>query len=117
MEMPFKLLRFYALLVLAAFCIFIFGVGLVNKVTFFNTFIGPAAILLFIAFKPNFYYDIIAVSTIVLMVLIALIFAFVTAFFNHNIGLALMVPVIPVATLITVLFCMDKLKKDDESYS
>ena len=115
--MQFKLLRFYALLVQAAFCIFIFVVGLVSDVSFFNTFIGPAAILLFIAFKPNFYYDIIAVSTIVLLLIIALIFSFVTAVINHDVGLALMAPVIPVATLITILFCMDKLKKQDESYS
>ena len=115
--MPFKLLRFYALLVQAAFCIFIFIVGMVTEVSFFNTFIGPAAILLFIAFKPNFYYDIIAASTIVLLVIIALIFSFVTGVFNHDIGLALMVPVIPIATLATILFCMDKLKKQDESYS
>lgn len=115
--MPFKLLRFYALLVQAAFCIFIFAIGLVTKVSFFNTFIGPAAILLFIAFKPNFYYDIIAVSTMALLVIIALIFSFVTAFVNHDIGLALMAPVIPVATLVAMLFCMDKLKGQDQSYS
>jgi hypothetical protein len=115
--MPFKLLRFYTLLVQAVFCIFIFVVGLVTDVAFFNTFIGPAAILLFIAFKPNFYYDIIAVSTIILLVIIALIFSFVTAVFNHDIGLALMAPVIPIACLVTMLFCMEKLKKLDESYS
>jgi len=115
--MPFKLLRFYALLVQAAFCIFIFIVGIVTKVSFFNTFVGPAVILFFIAFKPNFYYDIIAVSTMVLLVVIALIFSFVTAVFHHDIGLAVMAPVIPVATLITVLFCMDKLKREDSSYS
>ena len=115
--MPFKLLRFYALLVQTAFCLFIFVVGIINDIGFFNTFIGPAAILLFIAFKPNFYYDIIAISTIVLLVIIALIFAFVTAVFNNNIGLALMVPIIPVATLVTLLICMDKLKGMDESYS
>lgn len=115
--MEFKLLRFYALLVMTAFCLFIFGVGIVTKVSFFNTFIGPAAILLFIAFKPNFFYDMIAISTIVLLLIIALIFSFVTAVFNHNIGLALVVPIIPIATLITVLYCMDKLKTLDESYS
>lgn len=115
--MQFKLFRFYALLVMVAFCFFLFGVGLVTKITFFNTFIGPAVILLFIAFKPNFYYDIIAISTIVLLVIIALIFSFVSAVFNHNYGLALMAPVIPVATLAAILFCMDKLKGADESYS
>jgi hypothetical protein len=115
--MPFKLLRFYALLVQAAFCVFIFALGYIKGISFFNTFIGPAAILLFIAFKPNFYYDIIAISTIVLLVIIALIFSFVTAVFNHDFGLAFMAPVIPVATLVTVLFCMDKLKSEDESYS
>jgi len=114
--MPFKLLRFYALLVHAAFCVFVFAVGILTDVTFFTTFIGPAIILLYIAFKPNFYYDIIAVSTISLLVVITLIFSFVTAFFNNDIGLAVMVPVIPVATLITLLSCMNKLKKLDESY-
>lgn len=115
--MPFKLLRFYALLVMAAFCSLIFAVGLMNEIPFFNTFIGPAAILLFIAFKPNFYYDIIAASTITLMVIIALIFSFVTAVFNDNLSLAVMAPIIPIATLATVLYCMDKLKNQDESYS
>jgi hypothetical protein len=115
--MPFKLLRFYALLVQAAFCIFIFIVGMLTDVSFFNTFIGPAAVLLFIAFKPNFYYDIIAVSTIVLLVIITLIFSFVSAVFNDNIGLAVMAPVIPIAALVTTLFCMNKLKGMDESYS
>lgn len=115
--MGLKLLRFYAILVMVLFCIFIFVVGLLNDVSFFNTFIGPAAVLLFIAFKPNFYYDIIAASTMVLMVIIALIFSFVTAVFNNDFGLALVAPVIPVATLVTVLYCMDKLKKGDETYS
>ena len=115
--MQFKLLRFYALLIQAGFCIFIFVVGMVNEVSFFNTFIGPAAILLFIAFKPNFYYDIIAASTIVLLTIITLIFSFVTAVFHHDIGLALVAPIIPIVTLATILYCMDKLKKQDESYS
>jgi hypothetical protein len=115
--MQFKLLRFYALLVQAAFCIFIFMVGLLTDVPFFNTFIGPAAILLFIAFKPNFYYDIIAVSTIALLTIITLIFSFVTAVFQHDIGLAIIAPIIPIATLVTTLYCMEKLKTQDKSYS
>jgi hypothetical protein len=115
--MPLKILRFYALLVISAFCIFIFALGLVNKVTFFNTFIGPAAILLFIALKPNFYYDIIAVVTIALLTVISLIFAVVSAMINHEYALAFLVPLIPIATLITLLFCMDKLKKEDKRYS
>lgn len=115
--MQFKLLRFYALLVMAAFCLLIFSIGLIKDISFFNTFIGPAAIFLVIAFKPNFYYDIIAISTMVLLLIIALIFSFVTAVFNHDYGLALMAPIIPIATLVTVLFCMDKLKSSDESYS
>jgi hypothetical protein len=115
--MEFKLLRFYALLVQAAFCIFIFMVGLLTDVPFFNTFIGPAVILLFIAFKPNFYYDIIAVSTIALLTIITLIFSFVTAVFQHEIGLAIIAPIIPIATLVTTLYCMNKLKNQDESYS
>ncbi len=115
--MEFKLLRFYALLVQAAFCIFIFMVGLLTDVPFFNTFIGPAAILLFIAFKPNFYYDIIAVSTIALLTIITLIFSFVSAVIQHEIGLAIIAPIIPIATLVTTLYCMNKLKNQDESYS
>lgn len=115
--MPFKLLRFYALLVMVAFCLFICGIGLIKDIPYFNTFIGPAVILLFIAFKPNFYYDIVAVTTIVLMTIIALVFSFVSAVFNHDYGLALMAPIIPVATLIALLFCMEKLKNMDESYS
>lgn len=115
--MPLKLLRLYALIVISLFCIGIFILGLVTNVSFFNTFIGPAAILLFIAFKPNFYYDIIAVSTILLLTVIALIFAFVSALVNHEYGLAILVPAIPIATLTVVLYCMEKLKKEDELYS
>ena len=115
--MPLKLLRLYALLFITAFCIAVFVLGLVNKVTFFNTFIGPAIILLYIAFKPNFYYDIIAVSTILLLTVIALIFSVVSALVNHEYALAFFVPFIPIATLIVILYCMDKLKKEDELYS
>lgn len=115
--MGFKLLRFYALMVMASFCLFIFIVGLLSNISFFNTFIGPAVVLLFIAFKPNFYYDIIAVATMVLMAIIALIFSFVSAVFNHDYGIALVAPIIPIAALIAVLYCMDKLKHEDASYS
>lgn len=114
--MQFKLLRFYALLVHSAFCVFVFLVGMLTDVSFFTTFIGPAVILLFIAFKPQFYYDIIAVLTIGLLSIITLIFSFISAFFNNNVGLALMVPIIPIATFITLLYCMNQLKKQDESY-
>ncbi|MDW7773238.1 MAG: hypothetical protein SCH71_10150 [Desulfobulbaceae bacterium] len=115
--MPLKLLRLYALLFISAYCIGIFILGLVTKVSFFNTFIGPAAILLYIAFKPNFYYDIIAVSTIVLLTIIALIFAVVSAMVNHEYALAFFVPAVPIAVLTIVIYCMDKLKKEDELYS
>ena len=115
--MPLKLLRLYALLVISVFCIAIFILGLVTKVSFFNTFIGPAAILLYIAFKPNFYYDIIAISTIILLTVIALIFSIVSAMVNHEYGLAVVVPVIPLATMMIVIYCMDKLKKEDKLYS
>lgn len=115
--MPLKLLRLYSLLVISVFCIAIFILGLVTKVSFFNTFIGPAAILIYIAFKPNFYYDIIAVSTIVLLTVIALIFSVVSAMVNHEYALALLVPAVPVATLTVIIYCMEKLKKEDELYS
>jgi hypothetical protein len=116
--MQFKLLRLYALLAQAAFCIFVFAVGVISDISFFNTFIGPAIILLIIAFKPNFYYDIIALFTIGLLVILSLIFAFVSAAVLHqHIGLAIISPLIPVACLATVVYCMDKLKKGDEAYS
>jgi len=115
--MPLKLLRLYALLVISVFCIAIFILGLMTKVTFFNTFIGPAVILLYIAFKPNFYYDIIAVSTIILLTIIALIFSIVSALVNHEYALAFFVPFIPIATLAIILYCMEKLKKEDALYS
>lgn len=115
--MPLKLFRLYALLLVSFFCIAIFILGLVTKVTFFNTFIGPAAILLYIAFKPNFYYDIIAVSTILLLTVISLIFSFVSVLVNHDYALAFLVPLIPIVTLTVVLYCMEKLKKEDELYS
>ncbi|MHB8809542.1 MAG: hypothetical protein ACYC9M_05960 [Desulfobulbaceae bacterium] len=116
--MEFKLLRLYALLVQAAFCLFVFAVGIVSHISFFNTFIGPALILLIIAFKPNFYYDIIALFTIGLLVILSLIFAFVSAAVLHqHIGIAIVSPLIPVACLATVIYCMDRLKKGDEAYS
>lgn len=116
--MQFKLLRLYALLVQAAFCIFVFAVGVLHHVSFFNTFIGPALILMLIAFKPNFYYDIIALFTIGLLVILTLIFSFVSsAVLHQNIGIALVAPIIPIACMATVIYCMDRLKKGDESYS
>lgn len=116
--MQYKLLRLYAMLVQAAFCLFVFIVGMLSHISFFNTFIGPAAILLIIAFKPNFYYDIIALFTISLLVILSLIFAFVSASFLHQaIGISIIAPLIPVACLATVIFCMDRLKKEDPSYS
>ena len=116
--MQFKLLRLYALLVQVAFCLFVFALGVVSDISFFNTFIGPALILLIIAFKPNFYYDLIALFTIGLLVILSLIFAFVSAAVLHqHIGLAIISPLIPVACLATVIYCMDRLKKGAEAYS
>lgn len=40
--MQLKLLRLYSLLAQAAFCFFVFAVGIVSHISFFNTFIGPA---------------------------------------------------------------------------
>ena len=116
--MEYKLLRMYALLVQAAFCLFVFAVGILSDISFFNTLIGPAVILLIIAFRPNFYYDIIALFTIGLLVILSLIFAFVSIIIlQQNIGISIFAPVIPLACLATVLFCMNKLKKQDTSYS
>ena len=116
--MQFKLLRMYALFVQAASCLFVFGVGLLSDVSFFNTLIGPAVILLIIAFKPNFYYDIIALFTVGLLVILTLIFAFVSiAILHQNIGISIVAPVIPLACLATIIYCMDKLKKEDPTYS
>lgn len=116
--MQYKLLRLYALLVQAAFCLFIFVVGMLSDISFFNTFIGPAVILVIIAFKPNFYYDIIALFTVSLLVILSLIFAFVSAsFLDQSLALSIIAPIIPIACLATVIFCMDRLKKVDPSYS
>lgn len=116
--MQFKLLRLYALLAQAAFCLFIFAVGIYYDISFFNTFIGPAVILLIIAFKPNFYYDIIALVTISLLVILTIIFAFVSAtLLKQNIAASVVAPIIPVACLATVIYCMDRLKREDASYS
>ena len=116
--MQFKLLRLYALLVQVAFCLFVFALGVVSDISFFNTFIGPALILLIIAFKPNFYYDLIALFTIGLLVILSLIFAFVsTAVLHQHIGVSIIAPIIPVACLATVIYCMDRLRTGDEAYS
>ena len=116
--MQYKLLRLYAMLVQAAFCLFIFIVGMISDISFFNTFIGPAVILIIIAFKPNFYYDIIALFTVSLLVILSLIFAFVSAsFLDQSLALSIIAPIIPVACLATVIFCMDRLKKEDPTYS
>jgi len=106
------------MLVQAAFCLFIFIVGMISDISFFNTFIGPAVILIIIAFKPNFYYDIIALFTVSLLVILSLIFAFVSAsFLDQSLALSIIAPIIPVACLATVIFCMDRLKKEDPTYS
>lgn len=116
--MQFKLLRLYTLLAQAAFCLFIFALGVYFDISFFNTFIGPAAILAIIAFKPNFYYDIIALFTIALLVILTVIFAFVSAtLLQQSIAVSILAPIIPVACLATVIYCMDRLKREDASYS
>jgi len=115
--MKYKYLRTAAILVQSLYCLAIFIGGIVTGVKFFSTFIGPALLLAIIAFMPRFYYDVVAMATMMLMVLIAFLFSAAASLFNHEFGLAFAALVIPVTCLATLIYCMDKLKKQDTAYS
>ncbi len=115
--MNYTYVRLAGLLGQALYCLCIVLIGLKQHIPFFYTFIGPAAILLFIAKFPNYYFDCIAVSTMILMVILSLIFSFAVAFFNQNYLLAFGASAFPAACLAAVLTSMGKLKESDASYT
>ena len=111
-----KYVRLTVLLGQALYCLAIFVFGISNGVPFFYTFIGPAALLVLIAFLPRFYYDLVAMATMILMILIAFLFAAAAALFNHEFLLAAAALGIPVACLVSLVYCMDRLKREEEWY-
>jgi len=115
--MNYKYLRLAGLSGQAIFCLCIFGAGLVTHIPFFYTFIGPAAILIFIALNPNYYFDFIAITTIILMVILSLIFSIAVAIFNQSYLIALGASSFPLGCLAAVLYSMEKLKNTDPSYT
>ena len=98
------------------YCLAIFAFGISNGVPFLYTFIGPAALLALIAFLPRFYYDLVALATMILMILIAFLFAAAAALFNHEFLLAVAALGIPLGCLAALIYCMDRLKREDERY-
>ena len=115
--MNYRYLRLIGLLGQALFCLFIFVAGLITEILFFCTFIGPAGILIFIALHPNYYFDFIAVTTIILMVILSLIFSFAVAIFNESYLVALVTSLTPMGCLAAVLKSMMNLRKIDPSYT
>lgn len=115
--MNYRHLRLIGMLTQALYCLAIFVAGTITHITFFYTFIGPAGLLLFIAANPNYYFDFIAVTTIILMVIMALIFSVAVAVFNQSYLIAFTASAIPIACLTTVLLSMEKLKRTDSSYT
>lgn len=112
-----KYIRLTAILGQALYCLAIFTFGIVSGVPFFHTFIGPAALLCLIAFFPRFYYDMVALATMILMILIAFLFAAAAALFNHEFLLAAAALGIPLGCLAALVYCMDRLKREDASYA
>lgn len=112
-----KYIRLTALLGQALYCLAIFAFGIINGVPFFSTFIGPAALLVLIAFLPRFYYDLVALATMILMVLIAFLFAAAAALFNHELLPAVAALGIPLGCLAALVYCMDRLKREDTGYA
>ncbi len=110
-----KYIRLAAILGQAAYCLVIFAFGIVNRVPFFYTFIGPAALLALVAFLPRFYYDLVALATMILMVLLAFLFAAAAALFNHEFLPAAVALAIPLICLAGLVYCMDRLKREDAS--
>lgn len=115
--MNYKHLRLAGLLGQALFCLCIFGAGIITHISFFYTFIGPAAILIFISMNPNYYFDFIAVTAIIMMVMLSLIFSVAVAIFNQSYLIAIITSIIPLGCLTAVLYSMMKLKDTDPSYT
>lgn len=112
-----KHIRLAAILGQALYCLAIFIFGFGSGVPFFATFIGPAALLVLIAFFPRFYYDMVALATMILMILIAFLFAAAAALFNHEFLLAAVALGIPFVCLASLVYCMNRLKREDASYA
>lgn len=112
-----KYLRLTAILAQALYCLLIFIGGIISGVSFFYTFIGPAVLLAIIAFTPRFYYDLVAIGTIVLMAMLALLFSVAVVVFNHEYLLGAAVAAVPIICLATLLHSMGKMRKKDPSYA
>lgn len=116
MTRSIKLLRFATLIVIALLCIAVAIFGVINEVSFLYTFIGPAILLGIISINPRFLFDIIAVSMLLLLIIMAAIFSITIAIFNHQYFLAFIVLLIPTAALGILLYCMERFKKEDTLY-
>jgi hypothetical protein len=86
-------------------------------VTFFYTFIGPAILLAVLAFTPRFFFDLIAIAAIIAMLLMAIVYSAVVALVNHDFLLAAVATGVPLLCLVTVIYTMERLKKEDRSYA
>lgn len=112
-----KYVRLTAILGQALYCLAIFIFGIVSGVPFFSTFIGPAALLSLIAFLPRFYYDMVALATMILMILVAFLFAAAAVLFNHEFLLAAVALGIPIGCLAALVSSMDRLKREEAGYA
>ncbi len=110
-------IRLIALLAQALYCLAIFGAGIVTGIPFFCSFIGPALLLVTIAFFPRFLFDVIATATIIMMLMIALLFSAAAVVFNHNFLPALAAAAIPAACLAALVYAMERLKREEPSYA
>lgn len=115
--MSARQIRLAAILGQALYCLAIFAFGVREGVPFLYTFIGPAALLALIAVFPRFFYDMVALATMVLMLLVSLLFAGAAAFFNHEFLLAASALGIPAACLVALVLSMDRLKREDAGYA
>ena len=112
-----KYIRMAAILLQSLYCLSIFGAGVLTGVTFFYTFIGPAILLAILAFTPRFFFDLIAIAAIITMLLMAIVYSAVVALVNHDLLLAAVATGVPLLCLITLIYTMERLKKEDPSYA
>lgn len=112
-----RYIRQAAILSQALYCLGIFAFGIANRVPFFYTFLAPAALLALVAFLPRYYYDMVALTTMILMLLVAFLFAAAAALFNHEFLLAAVALAIPLSCLAGLVYCMDRLKREDPNYA
>lgn len=109
--------RLAAILGQALACLGIFTFGIAEGVLFFSTFIGPAALLVLVAFFPRFYYDLAALAVMVLLLFIALLYSATAALFNHEFLRAALALAIPAAGLTGLIYSMERLKREDPDYA